>query len=513
MKTTTIQPYDVIHLVFVFGATLIMTSLFAMIGVDSLHDGVLLKPAIDVAQGMVLFRDTATYYGPLTTLLQAWAINLFGEHLIVIRLLTAFFYAATSVFLWLVWSRFLPKWLATLSCMLWLFLAPYYLLRWTFLPWSSVYALFFQIVASYFVVLFLERKILTYLFFAGASSALTFWCRQPVGILLLVSLIGFLFAYNLITKSKLLIKTVVYLISGFFSISLVFLIWIIANYALEDYYLQQFKFIYLNFFKNQLPGSTIDSIRTIFNFLFSGLEPIWNLLPFVSLLLLLKAFTDFIYRKTFTTKQLTVVALVFVSIASWAQYFPVNCHRHVYWAATPMVGLFSYFIWNFMRNEIKATRVVMTLVLLYFAFRGEIGGRIEQGMKKLNQTYVQVNVPLLCGMKLSPSESLNYQKIENTILAFEKIHPTHGVINIGVEPLHSLFASHQEKMSPPFYADYSDKLREYIQNQRPLVIDGGNGTPVNFFDTTVDGFEVTQFLNTRNSAKRVLYCPLTETCQ
>ncbi|MCS6273708.1 MAG: hypothetical protein H2169_05070, partial [Opitutus sp.] len=46
---------------------------FAAIGVDSHHDGIMLKPAMDVLSGQVLFRDTFSQYGPLTTYFQALA--------------------------------------------------------------------------------------------------------------------------------------------------------------------------------------------------------------------------------------------------------------------------------------------------------------------------------------------------------------------------------------------------------------------------------------------------------
>ena len=42
----------------------------ASLGVDPHHDGIMLKPALDVLSGQVLFRDTFTQYGALTTYLQ-----------------------------------------------------------------------------------------------------------------------------------------------------------------------------------------------------------------------------------------------------------------------------------------------------------------------------------------------------------------------------------------------------------------------------------------------------------
>ena len=54
----------------------LMALLFPLsrLGVDAHHDGIMLKPALDVLAGQVLFRDTFTQYGALTTYLQAAAL-------------------------------------------------------------------------------------------------------------------------------------------------------------------------------------------------------------------------------------------------------------------------------------------------------------------------------------------------------------------------------------------------------------------------------------------------------
>ena len=35
-----------------------------------------------------------------------------------------------------------------------------------------------------------------------------------------------------------------------------------------------------------------------------------------------------------------------ICIASWAQYYPIPCVRHVFWGASPMIGMFFYFFWE-----------------------------------------------------------------------------------------------------------------------------------------------------------------------
>jgi hypothetical protein len=51
---------------------------FARLGIDPHHDGIMLKPALDVLAGETLFRDTFSQYGLGTTYMQAAALWLFG---------------------------------------------------------------------------------------------------------------------------------------------------------------------------------------------------------------------------------------------------------------------------------------------------------------------------------------------------------------------------------------------------------------------------------------------------
>src|SRR4051812_34011468 len=69
---------------------------FSLIGVDPHHDGIMLKSAMDVLSGQVLFRDTFDQYGALTTYLQAFSLFSFGASLKVLKISTVFFYALSG---------------------------------------------------------------------------------------------------------------------------------------------------------------------------------------------------------------------------------------------------------------------------------------------------------------------------------------------------------------------------------------------------------------------------------
>ena len=91
---------------------------------DHHHDGLVLKTSMDVASGSVLFRDTFTQYGPLTTYLQAGALKLFVATLPVLRQSATVALAIGAASWALAWSRFMPMALALASFGLWLLFFP-----------------------------------------------------------------------------------------------------------------------------------------------------------------------------------------------------------------------------------------------------------------------------------------------------------------------------------------------------------------------------------------------------
>jgi hypothetical protein len=183
-----------------FVLTLTVASIFLALDVDPHHQGIMLKPAIDVAHGQMLFRDTFFQYGALTTLFQAWALRIFGDYLIVIQIETAVFYGLISLCLYYLWLNILPRWLTTISVLIWLFIAPYFI--YTFIPWSSVPALFFQLFSLLLIFHALRKQSRLMLILAGGVAVLAFWCRQTVGVFHCASLAFFLATSPLITGQQ-----------------------------------------------------------------------------------------------------------------------------------------------------------------------------------------------------------------------------------------------------------------------------------------------------------------------
>src|ERR1700694_2701794 len=176
-------------------ASLLCASLMALLvplaslGVDQHHDGIMLKPALDVLSGQVLFRDTFTQYGALTTYLQVVALWI-QPTLLSLRLMTVMAYGVTLFFLYASWRLILPRSLTIFSCGLFILFIPAYEKHWfdqywILLPWSSVFAMMFQSIGLYALFRLISgEQPQRWGIVLGLACACVFWCRQPVGALM-----------------------------------------------------------------------------------------------------------------------------------------------------------------------------------------------------------------------------------------------------------------------------------------------------------------------------------------
>lgn len=493
--------------------TYAVISRFAPIGVDAHHDGLLFKPALDVAEGKMLFRDTFTQYGALTTLLQASALKIFGRYLLVIRLQTAFLYALTAYFLWLIWKRLIPQWLATVCGLIYIFMAPYFLDRyftditpnfgWWFLPWSSVYALFFQVLSLYLLILFIEKRSRRYLAAAGASVALTMWAKQNVGALLFCAMSFFLVCLPLFTKAswKKFLADAKFFAAGFFAVNAFFAVWLALNHAFKDMWLQSVEFALL--WRKHVVGTW--SLHAILSSFFPGPlafsstpSYVWRTLPVACLILFVRTFLNYLWRGPLDTKQLVIFASVLVCLASWGQYYPVLCERHTYWASAPMIGVFAFFVWDLVKNQFYVYRAAVALLAIALLFQADITRRIQGGAAKLGHEYVALEYPeILKGMKVPAYDALFLQRIASDIDDYFKIYPEGGVINYNMDALFPAFVENLSNFHPLYvswpnveletlYQDYRAKFEKYAAEKKPIII--SHTRPVIYAGYTIRSF-------------------------
>lgn len=460
-------------LLLIFVSTFVFILGFAIINIDSHHDGILLKPAIDVAQGKILFRDTFTEYGALTTFVQAAAIKLFGEYVLVMRLTTVLSYASVAALLWFIWSQFLSKEMSLLALVFWLSLAPFY--DGPFHSWSSVYALVFQCVSLIFLLRFCKKQNYLYLVIVGASSSLTFWLRQPVGVFLLLAIIGFIIAIGFfkIFSIKKVLLSIVCVMFGWAIASSPFLLYIFKNRALEDWWIQ--SLVFPTVLTRVVRGISIDqvlkslSIAKFWKQIYAYF--IWLALPLNVLYLTLKSSISlWKNRQPLQSKTVQLLGVGFICLASWMQYYPVTDPAHFFWAATPMMGFF------FLHTSLKQITRILTLITIIFFIV-----RIYPGIVRMQKATVYSNIlPYLRGIRLTPYERETIEKFYSHLSKY--LSKYHAYINTTPDAFLSLFDQSSYRMIGPLssygkvitdalYPDYVSLVQNYAEKFHPVVLD------------------------------------------
>jgi len=492
IQKSRIRIKDIIIPLFLFVSTIIISGLFSTLGVDPHHDGIMLKPAMDVASGNMLFKESFSQYNTVTTLLQTVSLLLFGKYLLTIRLLTAFFYGFIAVLLYALYKTILPKTLIFVTVILWIFMAPYYIT--SFLPWSAVYAIFFQLLTAYLFIQSYRGESDIMSAGAGITCALIFWTRHAVGLQSIIFILFFfmyqvLFRIMPIPEIK---RRFVSFMLGYLGVCTVFLFWLFTNHALNDWWLQTFTYGY------QI-GSHFGDGYKVSHILFVCLFPftfnpgfinstlIWILLP-VSTLFLLVFYTFSVKNKRVSLKTFSVLVLVFIGLGSWMQYFPMMDYPHCYWAGTPMFGLLTYAIYLIVKTILAKLHIdkmpialYVTLCIVIALFVPDISFRINEGVKKLQEPYYSVTKPTaLQGMRFSQKDAQFFTNVSEKIDTYMNESPQHNVVTTYWDALYLTFNDQIRNFHPMYvnwspsilsiYPDYEMKLFEYIEKTKPLVI-------------------------------------------
>lgn len=475
---------DLLAMVFLCGLTAIIFGYFSLFYVDIHHDFIMFKPAVDVARGKMLFRDTFVQHGALTTILQAVAIKFFGEYLAVIRLQTVFFYVATAAVLYLIWRKFLPTKHVVLAILFWIALAPFYTSM-PFQPWSSVYSLFFQSVALLLFLKFCERERARYIFFFGISAGLTFWARTPVGVFLIGAIAVFFPVLSLFgsfswKKSS---RFLLWFLSGvIISLAPMFL-WFIAVGALRDWWLQ--SIVFGREFAKVTRGITV--LQLIKSLTISRywtklyLYGIWLVIPLTSLFIVIREGIHLWgHRQPLKSLSVRIFGVGLILLASWMQYYPATDEGHFFWAATPMIGFFISVL--FRRQRL---RVALTIAIIAFFFF-----RIFTGLQKTQNSHVPLSYPsFLSGMKTTAEEVAYLTQVPTILDQYFREHPDKTYINLTEQAYFSMINPHYRDFhllyvnGPilyPVYPDYVQAYTSYIQTYSPALFTRTTPAPVGY---------------------------------
>jgi 4-amino-4-deoxy-L-arabinose transferase-like glycosyltransferase len=496
--------FNLLALAIIFIITIAIFGYFSTIGADPHHDGIMFKSAFDVASGSMLFRDTFTQYGALSTIIQALSLVVFGKYLITIKFVTVFFYGLISVFLYLIFKRILPKILVFTILIIWISLAPFYIL--TFLPWSSVYALFFQLLMVWLLLLFFESGSKIFIFLAGASSSLIFWCRQPVGAFVFLAVLVF-FIYLLVFKNITALELKKYLanyVSGSILISMMFVLWLVINHAFIDWWKQSILLPIFWVIKEHATVGVGNSniiantnvINNISAAIASGIDISINRGISISggggVLYLARAIIYGwplipIWVLIKNSRKPIIVLLAFVCLASGLQFYPQHDIRHCYWGGTLILGLFalliyqlvSVFLWHKLKINKKLVEYLSAIIFMAI-FLPVVFCYIKEGLKKVNKKYYFVDQPsVLKNIRLTKEEVDFYTSPYLEIERYFKDNPNGNVISEGfaifltfdprIKNFHPMYVNWGTS-NMFIYPDFDYKLKQYTEINKPLIL-------------------------------------------
>lgn len=493
---TTADGRDIRNGLILFLAAVALTGVFAVISVDPFHDGIMLKPALDVAKGKALFRETFTQYGALTVGLQAIAVKIGGESLVSIRLLTAFFYGLIAVLLYFIHRRYLSRSAAVLSVVLWMLLTPFlldYPIGGTMQPWSSVYALLFQLAAIYWAVRYLETERSVFLLLSSGAAALTFLCRQPVGVFLVAALFFSLCTLSFVRHGvKRTVREMAFLTTGIAIVGMLFLAYLVRTDAVSDWFRQSLKLAY-QWGGIGLGWQTAKELAVCLFVIHPSIDQIypinytlwpWRVIPAVSLLLFgWIAYMLFVKRMRSLEYQ-TMFVITCAALSSWFQYFPVVCQNHLFWAATPMMGALFYTLSKSLsfvgcKKRLAAYFVVVTLV-----FGWDVSTKVASGFKKGVDGLVEM-VPvsgprILKGMRIEKDWASEYENLSRAIDGGLAGCPSRTIVNLGGDAFFSALAPGRPNAHPLYvnwgdlltniYPSYYSEIAAFIAREGPLVL-------------------------------------------
>ena len=475
--------------IFLFFLTLFITSYFARQGIDAHHDGIMFKTALDVASGKTLYTQTYNHYGPISAYLQAFSLQILGNYVLSIRLITAFFYSLIAVVIYLTWTKFMPNKFAFLTSILWLILAPFY--TQIFYPWSSVYGLFFLMLSLYLLLVSIKKlnvknKKVSFhpfvIFAIGATSCLAFLSKQQY-LMLIISLISFYILLGLcrVINPKKMMHCIALLCSGFLCVYLLFIFWFYITGSLVDYFKQV---LWLGYITGRILGRGIGILELI-SPLYS--MPIWLLLPVVSIYFFVKSLIN-LMKKSWTQIDVMMLGVSIVSLASIAQYYPISDHSHIFWGATPSIGLLIYIIYIYTRNwyseKFRPTTKRIVILILFVIFLSNLSSQLVHsiaiGVKRNSYYNTFIKSPeVLKGLKISKSDSIFYSDVDKKINDYLRLNPDkHFVINIS-DSLYMTFTKKAVNMEPMFlnlsgYTSgiypFEPKFYEYLETDKPLII-------------------------------------------
>ncbi len=492
---------------------------FATIGVDPHHDGIMVKPALDVLHGQVLFRDTFCQYGVLTPYLDALAFGIFGSRLAVLRWLTVGLYGLAAGVLLLCWRVVLPRNVAFLSFAVWVLGAPVPVL--VLAPWPSVPALVFTTMGLLFLLCGLRSRRANCAVLAGCSAGLTFLARQQVGVYVLVALCAGFALAGVLRRDRETVYGTAWCFAGFTGVIAPIFVALAAKGALPAWWMQTVVWpgrwvaenkwrapwvsgapvwmllpewrsgllilaiaaaviLPMRFVRSSMSASAVVALLVYYGAVcvlaitvLHGGTPVLAGLPSAIVFAMVAALIAAgmtARRSNLDDRTVMRVCAILVCLASWLQMYPVDDLWHVFWALSPALGIVIETAWIWSRGRMAAVALALVLLLHPYGI-----AMVTAGWKRLSTPYVRLTVPpVLAGMRLPPDAAASWTRLGETIGDYVATHPRAAMLVEGRDALYATLVPNLENPTPFYvvwdgFGDFSAARARFVLTKRPLV--------------------------------------------
>jgi|GEM_PF-2613450 len=288
-----------------------LLTFFHFKGIIFYDEGYILNSGVRIIHGQIPYRDFDIAYTPLTSVITSWFLFVFGESVFSGRL------AAMAISLLSLFAIFKILQQITKNKYL-IFMCLLFFIAWgpahINFPWPTMFAICFLLYTLLFLLLGAKQKNISYFYYAGITTALTFLSKQNFGFGVFVAcLIFFLFSYTYKNRS-----TITGYLLGIGSICLLTICVGIATGSLFPFV----NNLYIYTFKRILIDKAIDT-----PFLYEG-SWLTKLLKFIlyTAPLTLSSIAFFVVR---TSQKKLIIIPLFVGIFYFLGIRPTTDYNHL----------------------------------------------------------------------------------------------------------------------------------------------------------------------------------------
>jgi hypothetical protein len=168
-----------------------------------------------------------------------------------------------------------------------------------------------------------------------------------------------------------------------------------------------------------------------------------------------------------------------VALGSYMQFYPIYEPRHIFWAVSPGMGVFLFYVLRMARGR----RVLVALALGTLLVPLGVA-KFQLAHTKLAAEYVQIDdCPVLRGMSISPPVADLWRTAWHAIEGYCREHPDTAIVVYGVRPLFATFVPNLTNAHPfyiyasnyPVPPDLFPRREAFIRRFKPLVVTEGEG--------------------------------------